>query len=42
MCTRNNRRNKKEISSFINVKEDFRNKNWSNYINEEVEVLPLM
>ena len=31
---------KKEISSFINVKEDFRNKNWSNYINEEVEVLP--
>lgn len=31
---------KEEIASFIDVKQDFKNKNWSKFINEEVEVLP--
>lgn len=31
---------KEKIASFIDVKQDFKNKNWSKFINEEVEVLP--
>lgn len=31
---------KKEIASFIDVKQDFKNKNWSKFIKEEVEILP--
>lgn len=31
---------KEEIASFIDVKQDFKNKNWLKFINEEVEVLP--
>lgn len=31
---------KEEIASFIDVKQDFKNRNWSKFIKEEVEILP--
>ena len=31
---------KEEIASFIDVKQDFKNKNWSKFIKEDVEILP--